>query len=176
MPSDEDLILVERITVSPTNNPLLDVYHRSIDDFSKAKSSTEHGLTYGRYRMMDTPELIQWVKDHLSDYVIVSLHGREFGEHWKDMVPDWLKEKLYSFKVRGRWYDTDNIYGDRVYQFYGSGSPYEPFVDYDVAPQWVHDVYDNMDIRKDPNSLEGRLARRLCDFPIRKALETMIRQ
>ena len=69
-------------------------------------------------------------------------------------------DKLDSFNTRGRWYDTDDIYGDRVYQFYESHFPHILASDHDVAPQWVHDIYDSMDTRNKTNTLDGFLSKR----------------
>lgn len=173
MLKDSDLIVVERISTTIGNEPMLDIFYTSVDDIDRVGRYLKHTQTYGRYRIMDTPELLEWVKDHIADYTLVSLYGRKFGENWQDMVPDWLEEKLVSFNTRGRWYDTNNIYGDRVYQFYNSYFPVREAPDHDIAPQWVHDTYDEMDTRKDPNSLEGWLARRLGEYPYRKASETV---
>ena len=158
---ENDFVFVEEISTTPSNSPMLNVFLRSKDNLERVARYMSHVRTFGRYRILDTLEGVAEVKKHLKDYTYVELFGRDLGEHWTDYLPDWMIDKLDSFNTRGRWYDTDNIYGDRVYQFYESHFPHIPAPDHDVAPQWVHDIYDSMDTRNKTNTLDGFLANRL---------------
>lgn len=156
MPEDGDLIFVEYIAETRHHEPCLDVFRKSVDDLNRVETYISHVRDYG-HTVIDgaTPD-VSIVRDHLDDYYMVTLYGFS-GIDWRPYLPQWLLDRLDRYSVRGRGYDTDNIYKphDFLYQFY-TEREWEKWglyrsLDWDKghdAPEWVYERYGDVIERK----------------------------